>query len=243
MAGAKKQSNKGSGIDSDIFSRVFCIRCGSRRGTGFSVDVDDRQYLITATHLLQERQDGKVLELFHGGKWKPLETTLIGSGPPQIDVTILALQFRITLPEILLPPLGTSLQHGQEVLCLGFPLGEWKRVEGATPSFPTPFLKRGVVAYVSDPSSAVKCVFVDCLPNPGFSGGPVLFREKKEVGWRVGAIVSGFEYDHHPIHFGDDQVQLSADPNSRDLMVAYDMNQAINLINLNPSGFSLKQSE
>lgn len=241
MARVKKQTTQGFGMNREIFSRVFFIRCGSRKGTGFSIDADDRQYLVTATHLLQELQDGKVLELFHGGKWKPLETRVIGSGPPQIDVIILALNFRITLPEISLQPLGRTFQVGEEVMCLGFPFGEWKQAEGAEAAFPTPFLKKGVVAYVSASSSAVKCVFIDSVPNPGFSGGPVLCRDETKGMWQVGAIMSGFEYDHLPIYFGDDQVHVSADPNSRDFMVAYDVKQALDIINLNPAGFSLTQ--
>ena len=241
MAKAKKQI-KPMNFQLEVFPRVFCIRCGSRTGTGFSLDIDGRQYLLTATHVLMGLQEGKVLELFHGGKWKPLETRVIATAPPQIDMTILALNFRITLPEIQLPPLRRSCQVGEEVLCLGFPLGDWKHVEGAETPFPPPFLKRGIVAYASDPSSAVKTIFIDTVPNLGFSGGPVLCREGETGTWQVGALMSALEYDHQPIYFGDSRVLVRPNSGQEDMLVAYEINQALDLINLNPGGFELMKS-
>ena len=38
----------------NILLRVFHLKCGSWVGTGFAMDVEDRQYIVTATHLLED---------------------------------------------------------------------------------------------------------------------------------------------------------------------------------------------
>ncbi len=235
-------------ITPTVFNRVFYLKCGSRRGASFALDVENRQYLITATHILRELAKGIVVELFHGGKWKPLDTAVVGYGPPQVDVAVLACKFRITHPEFPLVPLSGGLSVGQEAFCLGFPYGERGGGQALSQQFPDPFVKRVTVSHVSSLSSAVGCVYLDGQPNPGFSGGPVIWREEnpgkggteegRMADMNVGAVVSTFHYEQEPVYVGSDQLYLSAQHNP-DLIVSYDIKHALDLINLNPAGFPL----
>ena len=192
-------------IPASTFHRMFHIQCGHRRGTAFSLDVQGRQYFITASHLLAPLQNQAPVELFHWGKWKPLDIVVVGVGPRKIDVAVLALKFRVTLPEFTLTPYAGSLTPGQTGYCLGFPLGERGEEKIAEQPFPIPFLKTVSVAHVTDLSDPIHCVFLDGYANPGFSGGPVLpgngnnFCSRKIPGQDVG----GFEavgVGHDDIH-------------------------------------------
>ena len=225
-------------IPASTFHRMFHIQCGHRRGTAFSLDVQGRQYFITASHLLAPLQNQAPVELFHWGKWKPLDIVVVGVGPRKIDVAVLALKFRVTLPEFTLTPYAGSLTPGQTGYCLGFPLGERGEEKIAEQPFPIPFLKTVSVAHVTDLSDPIHCVFLDGYANPGFSGGPVLVREAGKDELRVAAVVSAFHYEHDPIYVGTDHLTLNAPKNS-DLIISYDIKHALDLITLNPMGFEL----
>lgn len=225
-------------VTPNVLRRTFHLKCGARRGTCFSLDVDHRQYLVTALHIVKGLQDGTVVEIFHGGKWKPLDVILVGYAPPQVDVAVLALKFRITLAELILEPTVAGLAIGQGAYCLGFPHGEWGTGPEAQ-QFPTPFVKKVTVARLPDASSVVRYLYLDGQNNPGFSGGPVVFRGADKADLKVGAVVSAFQYDNEPVYLGGEQLHLSPQHNS-DVMVSYDIQHALDLINLNPVGFELK---
>ena len=91
-------------VGQNALSRTFHIKCGARSGACFAVDVDGRQYVVTASHLLKAMTQGAVVDILHGGKWKPLDVQIVGQGPAQVDVTVLALKFRIALPELDIVP-------------------------------------------------------------------------------------------------------------------------------------------
>lgn len=226
-------------ITPNVLNRTFHLKCGARRGSCFSLDVDGRQYVLTAAHVVKALKDRAVVEILHGGKWKPLDVVVVGYGPPQVDVAVLALKFRITLPELILEPTIAGLTTGQDAYCLGFPHGEWGGGAQAQ-KFPVPFVKKTTVSCLPDASSAARCLFLDGYSNPGFSGGPVVFRENKQPDLKVAAVVSSFQYEQEPVYLGNDQLHLSAQHNP-DIIVSYDIKHALDLITLNPVGFELKE--
>ncbi len=247
---AKAQKSQEPIITSDAFYRTFHLKCGTRKGAGFTIDVDGRQYLVTAAHLVRHFQNGAVLEMLHGGKWKPIAAVAVGYAPPQIDVAVLALKLRLTLPEFRFEPGMAGLTSAQDVYCLGFPLGDWG-VEGAsTQKFPTAFVKKATVSYLPDGASPVRCLYLDGRSNPGFSGGPVVFRNsgpgetqggmqgEMQGGMKVAAVVSAFQYENEPVYMGSASIHLSAQGNPG-LILSYDIQHALDLINLNPIGFQL----
>lgn len=219
-------------------SRTFHVKCGGRSGSCFAVDVDGRQYLVTATHLLKALSQGAVVDILHGGKWKPLNVHVVGQAPPQVDVTVLALKFRIALPELgVVPSLG-GLELGRDVFCLGFPRAEWKDRAAQTPRFPTPFVHKVSVAALPDGASAVRALYLAGRAGPGFSGGPVIFQGAGGGETRIAAVLSAFDYDGEPVHLGTDQMHLSPHHN-QEIMVSYDIQHALDVISLNPIGFQL----
>lgn len=223
----------------NALSRTFHIKCGTRSGSGFAVDLDGRQYLVTAAHLLKGLKDGVVVSIMHAGTWKPLDVQIVGRGPAQVDVMVLALKFRIALPDLSVVPSLEGLELGQDAFCLGFPRAEWSQGAAQAQRFPTPFVKKVSVAAMPDGTSAVRAVYLAGQAGAGFSGGPLLFQPAGSGEARIGAVLSAFECDGEPVYLGTDRLSLSARHNP-DLMVSYDIQHALDVISLNPIGFQLE---
>lgn len=222
----------------NALSRTFHIKCGARSGSCFAVDVDGRQYVVTATHLLKALKEGAVVDILHGGKWKPLNVQVVGEGPAQVDVTVLALKFRIALPELGIVPSLDGLELGQDVFCLGFPRADWRGPAEQAQRFPTPFVSKVTVAALPDGMSAVRTVYLAGRAGAGFSGGPVMFQGAESGEAKVAAVLSTFECEGEPVYLGTDHMHLSAGHNP-DLLVAYDIQHALDVISLNPIGLQL----
>lgn len=222
----------------NALSRTFHIKCGARSGSCFAIDVDGRQYVVTATHLLKAMTRGAVVDILHGGKWKPLNVQIVGQGPAQVDVTVLALKFRIALPELGMVPSRDGLEVGQDVFCLGFPRADWRERAEQAQRFPTPFVHKVSIAALPDGTSAVRTVYLAGRAGAGFSGGPVVFQGAEGGEAKVAAVLSTFECDGEPVYMGTEQMHVSAQHNP-DLLVAYDVQHALDVISLNPIGLQL----
>lgn len=222
----------------NALSRTLHVKCGPRSGSCFAIDVDGRQYLVTATHLLKAQTEGAVVDILHGGKWKPLHVQVVGQGPAQVDVTVLALKFRIALPELGIVPSMEGLELGQDAFCLGFPRAEWREHAAQAQRFPTPFVNKVCVAALPDGSSAVRTVYLAGQAGPGYAGGPVIYQAAGGGEARIAAVLSTFECDGEPVYLGADHMHVSARHNP-DLLVSYDVQHALDVISLNPIGFPL----
>ncbi len=49
----------------EIVDRVFQIALSDAIGTAFSLDVDDRQYLVTARHMVQNIDRPTTIQIYH----------------------------------------------------------------------------------------------------------------------------------------------------------------------------------
>ena len=101
----------------DVLLRVFPIRIGTTSGTAFTLGIENRQYIVTAKHVLEGELPAMVeIELDH---WTNVSVTLVGQGRGQDDVLVLATdgQLSVTFPV----NLGTrNLILGQSVRFLGY---------------------------------------------------------------------------------------------------------------------------
>ncbi len=64
-------------ITSNVIHRVFWVRCGTATGTAFALDINGKQYLATAKHLLTGGPLPSTIELFTNGNWANLPVTLV----------------------------------------------------------------------------------------------------------------------------------------------------------------------
>lgn len=171
---------------SNILQRTFFVRQGQATGTAFTIDRNGRQYLVTARHVT----DGSsgVIDLFHDGKWKRLEVSVVGAGKTA-DVVVLCAEMQVSPAH----PLGVSeeLFLGLPVMFLGFPFG-WQHGDGGiNRGFPFPFAKAGIVSMIED--GPLGRIWVDAHGNRGFSGGPLVVQKMNGDMGVVGIVVEAVQ--------------------------------------------------
>jgi len=164
------------------------VKFNGETGTIFPVDVDNREYWLTAKHLLTGRTSepaGQVTEksvsldvldpIGETIKWDPADFTVIDPGK---DIDIVVLVPKTHLPQLPIPPLkvatGSSFFFGGECSFLGFPYATNWTVNFGSKSYRMPFIKHCYISGMTTVGS-VKELVLDGINNPGFSGGPVLY--------------------------------------------------------------------
>jgi hypothetical protein len=205
-------------VTSNALFRTFMIETNVGRGTAFSIDVDNREYWITAKHMftgiktgpagvfstnkvqaniLSQAGDG---DEGHDLHWGTEAFTVIDPGK---DIDILVL-----VPDHLLLGVGRDFNlatgvdgigFGGDCEFLGFPYGGgWKtQVANSTPPGGNrwawlPYVKHCTVsALLHDKGLGIWVL--DGINNEGFSGGPVLFATGPNQ--KVFAVISGFHQE------------------------------------------------
>ena len=233
-------------ITSNVIHRTFNIRCSKATGTAFAIDRDNRQYLITARHVIKDFTSGSAIELFHDRRWKTLSAEVVGIAADTIDVAVLACPIRLA-PAHLLVASNEGLTYGQQVYFLGFPFGWNSGMENLNRELPVPFVKAGVVSAMITGDASY--IYIDAHGNRGFSGGPVVFvpsgRPSNE--FRLAGVVANapqpwiepvVDKSRRPL-VGDDGEPIAYFPENQGLVVAFDIRHATNLIDANPVGLQL----
>ena len=174
-------------ITANVIYRVFRLKLGPETGTGFAIEEEGREYLVTARHLAHSLWGKRQIEVFKDGGWSPLEVTTVGHAPGEIDISVLAPAERLTPTRALpLPASSKGLTYGQEAYFLGFPYGIGDKFLRET-GHPVPFVKRVTVSTLFG-----KPYLLDGHNNPGFSGGPVVFWAPGRKEFQVAAVVSAY---------------------------------------------------
>ena len=83
-------------ITANVIYRVFRLTLGPETGTGFAIEEEGREYLVTARHLAHSLWGKRQIEVFKDGGWSPLEVTAVGHAPGEVDISVLAPAERLT---------------------------------------------------------------------------------------------------------------------------------------------------
>ena len=233
-------------ITSNVIQRTVHIRYGNATGTGFAIDQGNRQYLVTARHVVKGITSGSSIAILHEKQWKTLPVEVVGIGADAVDVVVLACPVRLAPAHPLLAS-NAGLAYSQPVYFLGFPFGWDSGMEDLNRELPVPFVKAGVVSAII--SGDASRIYIDAHGNKGFSGGPVVFvpngRPASEL--RVAGIVSeaptpllrAVVGKSGSPAIGDDGKPIAYFPENQGFVVAFDIRHATNLIDANPVGFQL----
>lgn len=159
----------------NILYRVFHVRTPSGKGgTAFAVEIDGREYLVTARHIAVELAAGG-MEVSRSGQWVNCDCDVVGHGQGHVDVSVLASSTCLLHRENPSSPPTTmaGIYLGQEVMFVGFPAGydpvsSYQLHNG----YPLPLVK---YARLSSLPPEGHPMWVDGDVNPGFSGSPVCF--------------------------------------------------------------------
>jgi hypothetical protein len=186
--------------------RTFMIGTATERGTVFSIDVDNREYWITAKHLFTGVKTGpagvyapktvtaNILsqngegENQHDQKWLTQTFTVIDPGK-DIDILVLVPANPLLPPEVSLDSSAGGIGIGGDCEFLGFPYGGgWKATTDKNAVIWLPYIKHCTIS--GQNFSDVKFWVLDGINNEGFSGGPVLYGTGGSQ--KVFAVISGY---------------------------------------------------
>ena len=226
-------------ITSNVIHRLFRIRYGNGEATAFTLDVDRRQYLLTAKHAVVGLADRGEVALFANGAWIPQQVRLIGHAPDDRDISVLAMEKVMTPPHLVMDATSKGVIYGQDVFFLGFPYGFLGKYVLTDAGYPLPFVKRATVSLLDE-----GIFLLDRHNNPGFSGGPVVFTEPGRSEFKVFAVISGYRAVDEPIYV--DQTPVVAGSGQRlvfryntGIIVTWAIDYALELIQANPDGVLL----
>src|SRR6059058_5797479 len=93
-------------VSTNILQRTFHLRFRGSTGTCFTVDLDNRHYVVTAAHVVAGIAESDEIEIHQDNNWHTIAVQKVGVTAAPADVAVLA------PPQILSPlhPLGV---HGR----------------------------------------------------------------------------------------------------------------------------------
>jgi hypothetical protein len=187
-------------ITDTAFKRVLEIEVGDHSGTAFTIEVDGRQYLVTAKHLVASLKANDVINVRTDDGWKELKVKVYPYEDP-IDVAVLIADFQVTASSVSVELTTAGVRFGQEALFLGFPYDQFYAPGGEyNDHHPAPFIKRATMSSIV-PEGTGSVLYLDGYNNPGFSGGPIVYRDlsRNDFVFKVAGVVTGFFPELRPV--------------------------------------------
>lgn len=183
-------------ISSSELTSVFQIRKDSSKGTSFIISHEKKRYLVTAKHVLGNVANNQVANftILQGSSWLPFKGTVFIHSNPSIDLAVIYQNDDTTSSSPIKIEMDNSFVLGDEGYFLGFPFGmNTKDNNNLHDGFPFPLVKKCVYSgiYFED---GLLIFLLDGNNNPGFSGGPVFFkdREKSSTRYYLLSVISAY---------------------------------------------------
>jgi hypothetical protein len=234
----------------NMLARVLMVQ-SVERGTIFMLDVDQREYWITAKHILTGAKhppygviDKKTVSLRilnPGGQnedWLD-ETFSVIDPEKDIDIVVLApSESLLKVPMATIPASSEGILLGGECEFLGFAFGTaWRGVYAGGGTSWTPFVKRCTVAALGVVPD--KVWILDGINNGGFSGGPVFFGTGNQL--KILGVVSGYKTEPADVLPKNPTVGNQVAPTEKvdvntGFFLAYDISYAVDAIHKTPIG-------
>ena len=219
----------------DILDLVFRICLGCDVGTAFAIEVDERQYIVTAKHLTVPGHQPTSLEIDYKGRFRDIPCRFVGYGEGDSDVVVLAASQQLA-PGYPTSPSRAGLGLSQDVYFLGFPYNMGAVREEIGTFFPMPLVKKAITSG-SEPGR-YGALYLDCHNNSGFSGGPIVSRPNRKQDLQICAVVSGFRTeDVRALKGTDEDVTDLIVRLNTGIIIAYPIDVAIEAIRSDPIGF------
>jgi S1-C subfamily serine protease len=225
-------------VTANMLCRVLCLRNGAVQGTGFTVEVDGRQYIVTAGHLLSGTNQVAVVETYRDNEWKKLPVTVLRSAEADVAVLVPSQVLTPTM-KIILGSEGTVL--GQDVYFLGFPYMLSTDVcLDKNNGFPIPFVKKGILSAWYKGQTKYATILVDGINNSGFSGGPLVATGNSTKDMMVLGVVTAYVNNPDTVISNNVATGLKSLGNSG-IIICYDIQYAIDEIKKQQNGPKVSQ--
>lgn len=187
-------------ITNEIIQKVLLIKYNKGTATGFFVKYKNHTYLITAKHVVDSinktrKLNGDTINIkaFQNSQWIPISGRVYFNNNKKVDIAV------INTPSIKLDTINFDLTVkgmilGENGYFLGFPFGGTTMIDSANFNSPLPLVKGALLSSFYHEKEAF-ILLLDAHNNPGFSGGPIVFRNhntETPYKWNVIGVVSGY---------------------------------------------------
>ena len=170
-------------------SRIFKIETSGGQATGVMCHDEVGLFLITAKHVIKNTIVGDKIRLFVSELGQLVSVLDIEHGEDDADVSVVFLgKVNFSPPdEEPLPIAGSQILLGEELLFAGFPLG-FSSLSLGIEKKPTPLLRKGILSgfimrsFNGDRNSpSHPQLVIDAINNFGFSGGPIIRNQERNL--------------------------------------------------------------
>ncbi|HEY9629972.1 MAG TPA: serine protease [Coleofasciculaceae cyanobacterium] len=225
-------------ITTNILFRVFHIQNRGKTGTCFTIDVDNKQYLVTAKHVIEGLSVSDRIQIFYEQQWKYLDVVILGKCDGDVDVAVLRPSIQLSPPFPLEPTTG-GITIGQDIYFLGFPYGNMSNLTEMNRGFPLPLIKKGILSAIIR-EDGNELLFLDGHNNRGFSGGPVIFSKPFEPPeYKVAGVIRGNLGRDEPIYDENKKLTALTYRYNTGIIIADDIRNAVDIIYANPDGWQI----
>ena len=169
----------------NIIIRVLLVKYGNSTGTAFTVEKNDKQFLISAKHVFDGISEDDEIEVFANNVWKRLKVKPIFCDDEKVDLIALDFGNKFITG---VPPIEIGTRHtllAQNAYFLGFPYGMFTDSGELNNKKPFPFIKKSIVSSINK-----EIIYLDGHNNRGFSGGPVTITNKDNKTQIIGVVSS-----------------------------------------------------
>lgn len=222
----------------EIYYRVFKIKYHSMTGSSFTIDVDGRQYLITAKHILRSAKSFDTIQVFHDHQWKDMPVQIFVSNNDSIDIAVIVLPVQISPSKPVVGATANGMAGGQDAYFAGFPFGlmalEGQEIE-LNAGYPLALVKRGTISAVVK-KGEYSIIYVDGHLNRGFSGGPLVFRSLFTKENQFAGVISSYLTERDTIISHRNDTLRDTVYSNAGLFKVFMINAAIDIIRKHPVG-------
>lgn len=161
---------------------TFQLFHNNRSGTCFRMLMTRNYiYFVTAAHLVPTLKDGQYLQINSPkGKINLKVHKVVHNF--QGDVSIFVVKNEKKERRLEFNNFSNKVSLGEDIWVLGFPLGigmSITKIKGKDVSILLPIIKKGVISAVYHSTNKPTFFLIDALVNQGFSGGVVVFRNRR----------------------------------------------------------------
>ena len=228
----------------EILRQTFQVQTAAGRGTAFTIEVDERQYIVTAEHVLGSASPQTMEMQTSPAGWREVPITVIAMAGRPVDVAVLATNSLLGSRSRVPVGVGT-VSYGQAARFLGYPFGlDFTPIPGVRTA-PLPFIKAGILSALRPVPNETGLLelFIDAAGNPGFSGGPgVLPRRSPKDGdgivWHIAGVVTSGVTHRVPLKDVSGAVVGFVDVDAG-ILRATSIDAVTRMIRANPAGYPL----
>ncbi|WP_039918728.1 trypsin-like peptidase domain-containing protein [Cellvibrio mixtus] len=225
-------------VTAEVINRVLFVKVADY-GSATVVDVDGRQYLVTAKHLLRGESEVSSIKFYFNGKWENLNVKIVGVARGGADIAVFATDTILCPSSLPLMVGNKDMVLSQDVYFLGYPFKLSTDGGAALQGRPCPFVKKGIWSSLFDDGTGDYKLYIDAINNEGFSGGPIVFKVSGTNKFSLAGIVSKYRTEHGSVVCEEGNSTGWTVEYNTGLTIGTDISEAVKIINQNPIGLLL----